>query len=201
MCGLLSPRGRQTFKLLSISRDSREAGEEQLALWAPERQGGLAASLATVPCPVSQGPCLCFQEVAEGSAVRTEKAGLVLREQPPPCGVDKLFPGKDTWTPRVFSAKCQVATGSLRGSGKGKGWLVSKASHSAGTYFGEHWRAWSGQRSWFSAKKKIRPSCLHSALRNPYSGTPVGDGAGCPADPSSLSLQDSVLPASSRPAC
>lgn len=50
-------------------------------------------------------------------------------------------------------------------------------------------------------KKKIWPSCLHSALRNPYSGTPVGDGAGCPADPSSLSLQDSVLPASSRPAC
>lgn len=154
------------------------------------------------PVPTVPGPLPLFPRGGRGECREdTEKAGLVLREQPPPCGVDKLCPGKDTWTPRVFSAKCQVATGSLRGSGKGKGWLVSKASHSAGTCFWGPLEGMVGAEKLALSKKKIRPSCLHSALCNPYSGTPVGDGAGCPPDPSSLSLQDSVLPASSRPAC
>lgn len=119
----------------SISRDSHEAGNGEFRV-----AGRLWCNSCHCHTPRSPGvPTSC---TCSGRGGRMQRKHLVSGSDS--LWVDETFPGKDTWTPRLVPAKCQVATGPSRA-------LVELGNGGAGWAGGPQARSWGALEGWREA--------------------------------------------------
>lgn len=119
----------------SISRDSHEAGNGGFKV-----AGRLWCNSCHCHTPRSPGaPTSC---TCSGCGGRRQRKHLVSGSDS--LWVDKTFPGKDTGTPRMVPATCQVAMGPSRA-------LVELRNRGAGWAGGPQARAWEALEGWREA--------------------------------------------------